>query len=389
MSLFSLLTRRNGLRRKTAHKGRPGFRPTLEELEGRWVPSDFSISVNPSNVRILQAGSSGTASVATATTAGTAEIVALSASGLPSGATASFSPASVTSGASSNLTLTTSASTPTGTFTVTITGTASSGSHTTTLSLTIGPITLVVTNTNDTGVSGDGSLRGEIAAAAGGDMIEFARPVYGKKITLDPTKGPLTINKNLDIEGPVSNLVSISGNNATEVFEIDSGTVTLSGLMIKQGGPAFASGTFGGGIDNFGVLTVSQCTVSDNSAGNGGGIFNEPGATLTVSSCRLSANSAINGGGINNDGGTVTISNSTLSGNSAGQGGGIFNGGTLTISDSTLSGNAANQGGGIYNDGGATLFVLDNSTIRHNTPDDVKNLGVLHQDNTSTIGIID
>ena len=53
------------------------------------------------------------------------------------------------------------------------------------------------------------------------------------------------------------------------------------------------------------------------------------------------------GGGILN-GGTLTVSNSTLSGNSAGlDGGGIHNGGTLTVSGSTLSGNSASYGGGI------------------------------------------
>jgi hypothetical protein len=50
------------------------------------------------------------------------------------------------------------------------------------------PSTLAVTNTSDTGVSGDGSLRGEIAAASG-DTIEFAGSVHGQTITL--TSGEL------------------------------------------------------------------------------------------------------------------------------------------------------------------------------------------------------
>jgi serine protease len=98
--------------------------------------NDFSIGVSPTS-RSVVVGSSTTATVSTATTSGSAQSVALSASGLPTGASASFSPASVTSGGSSTLTIQTSASTPAGTFPVTITGSAASGSHATSLSLTV------------------------------------------------------------------------------------------------------------------------------------------------------------------------------------------------------------------------------------------------------------
>ena len=49
--------------------------------------------------------------------------------------------------------------------------------------------------------------------------------------------------------------------------------------------------------------------------------------------------------------GNVTVTDSTISGNSAGRdGGGICAGGTLTVTDSTISGNSAGgDGGGIYN----------------------------------------
>src|SRR5207253_9008400 len=100
------------------------------------VANDFSIAANPSSLSITQ-GSSGTSTMSTAVTSGTAQPVALSASGLPSGATASFNPASVSSGGSSTLTIATPASTPTGTSTVTVTGTGTSATHSTTVSLTV------------------------------------------------------------------------------------------------------------------------------------------------------------------------------------------------------------------------------------------------------------
>jgi len=98
--------------------------------------SDFSVSVNPTNVSVA-AGSNATATVSTAVTSGSSESVALSASGVPSGVTASFNPSTVNSGSSSTLTFTASASATAGTYSVTITGTGSTGSHTATLTLSV------------------------------------------------------------------------------------------------------------------------------------------------------------------------------------------------------------------------------------------------------------
>jgi subtilisin family serine protease len=98
--------------------------------------NDFSISVSPASGSVT-AGGSTTATVSTATTSGSAQTVTFSATGLPSGATASFNPGSVTSGGSSTLTISTSAGTPAGGYTITITGAGSSATHTTTFSLTV------------------------------------------------------------------------------------------------------------------------------------------------------------------------------------------------------------------------------------------------------------
>ena len=98
--------------------------------------NDFSVAVSPT-AGSTAPGGSVTATVATATTNGSAQSVSLAASGLPSGATASFSPATVTSGGSSTLTISTSASTPAGTYSVTVTGSAASGTKTATYPLTV------------------------------------------------------------------------------------------------------------------------------------------------------------------------------------------------------------------------------------------------------------
>ena len=66
------------------------------------------------------------------------------------------------------------------------------------------PSTLTVRSLYDgSGIMpGDGSLRGEIAAAQSGDTIQFASNLAGGTIYL--TAGELLINKNLTIEGLTS-----------------------------------------------------------------------------------------------------------------------------------------------------------------------------------------
>ncbi len=98
--------------------------------------NDFSIAASPAGVSVAP-GAAATTTVSTAVTGGSAQSVAFSASGLPAGASASFSPTSVTAGGSSTLTLQTSTSTPVGTYSVTVTGAGASVSHATTVSLTV------------------------------------------------------------------------------------------------------------------------------------------------------------------------------------------------------------------------------------------------------------
>src|SRR6267143_1168400 len=99
-------------------------------------PPDFSLSLSPSS-ETLTAGSSTTYSVTASAKNGFNGTVSFSASGLPSGAGASFNPTSVTGSGSSTMTVTTSASTPAGTYTITITGASPGLTHTTTVSLTV------------------------------------------------------------------------------------------------------------------------------------------------------------------------------------------------------------------------------------------------------------
>jgi len=199
--------------------------------------------------------------------------------------------------------------------------------------------------------SGSGSLRAAIFTANNNsdptNTITFAPSLAGRTITL--TTGELAITKSLTISGPGANLLTISGNNTSRVFDISGGkTVTIAGLTIAHGKAAT-----GGGIDNAGTLTLTNSTLANNQAVGGmggGGILNEASARLTLDHDALTGNLAttsvgsdVFGGGLLNLG-VATVTSSTFKGNQAlGGGSGTFFGGSV--------------GGGIDNFGGATLIV--------------------------------
>ncbi len=101
---------------------------------------DFTVSASPSS-QTVTAGNPTTYTVTVGSQNSFSSAVSLSISGLPTGASGSFSPNPVTppanSSANSTLTVTTSTSTPAGTYTLTITGTSGSLSHPTTVQLVV------------------------------------------------------------------------------------------------------------------------------------------------------------------------------------------------------------------------------------------------------------
>ena len=214
-----------------------------------------------------------------------------------------------------------------------------------------------------------------------GDTVFFATGLNG---TITFTSGQLVVNKSIFINGPAANVLSVSGNNASRVFMIGAGkTVAISGLTIQNGN---ANGNSGGAIYNdHSTLTVDSCTLSNNSADNGGAAYNDGGngdATLTLKELHPQCEPGRRGRGralqyrnIRRKWATLTLINSTLSGNTADSGGAIFNigigfpgVGTLTVSHSTFSGNSATSGngGGIYNAGGfgSALLYICNTILK-------------------------
>jgi hypothetical protein len=229
-----------------------------------------------------------------------------------------------------------------------------------------------------------------ISLASSGDSIMVAAATYGEN---------LTISKSLNIIGSNASTTIINGvsiNNTVVTISNSAARVNLSQLTIRNG-----HAQNGGGIYNSGTLTISHCVVSGNFASTsvryesaaGGGIYNS--GTLTINNCVVSDNFAsasvmfasAAGGGIYGAG-NLTINNSTISGNVASEfffnpgGGGIVVGGLTTINHSTISGNAGSPGG---IDSSRTLTIY-NTTISGNSGSGIRSSGTLTINNTTISG---
>jgi len=109
--------------------------------------SDFSMALFPATGTVAAPGSvSTTVSTDNTTPSSPPQSIALSASGLPTGVTASFSATPVTAGTPSTLTLTVASNTATGTYPILVTGTGAS-THSVTFTLTVsGPPSSSIVN---------------------------------------------------------------------------------------------------------------------------------------------------------------------------------------------------------------------------------------------------
>jgi uncharacterized membrane protein len=96
----------------------------------------FTLSASPASVSVVQ-GNSGSSTITSTVVDGFSSAVALTASGLPTGVTATFSPTSITGSGTSSLTLAVASTTATGTYTITVTGTGGGITQTATVSLTV------------------------------------------------------------------------------------------------------------------------------------------------------------------------------------------------------------------------------------------------------------
>ena len=245
-----------------------------------------------------------------------------------------------------------------------------------------------VTTRADENTPGDGlcSLREAISAVnspqpasdcsgagEGSNVISLGPGIY--RLSLPSPGEDSNAGGDLDIAGTVRNL-TIAGvaegvttidaaGLGDRVMDVAGGAsvsisdLTISGGRAPAGAPgggsaAGAKGESGGGIGNFGSLTLTRVVVANNEAGEGGGHpdpLNGPAGP---------GGPGGDGGGIYN-GGTLTLIDSEViydgagagapgaglsyDGGAGGAGGGIYNAGALTLTGSTVVADSAGQGG--------------------------------------------
>jgi CSLREA domain-containing protein len=257
---------------------------------------------------------------------------------------------------------------------------------------------ITVTNAND---SGPGSLRDAITFAGSGTTIDFSPALNGQTIGL--TSGALIVPHGVTISGPGASQLTINGNNADTVFDIEApdqlDEVTISGLTLTGGA---SSGSSGGGAifaNSVNALTLNGDTITGNSAdisssdSGGGGVFTDATTITTITNSTVTNNtvtstdatsSSHGGGGIYNDGGALLVSGSVVSGNAVKQtstsnpgtdgGGGIYdNGDGLTLTNSSVDNNSVTMDTTRGSDGGAGVYengdtlAITGSTINGNS----------------------
>ena len=209
------------------------------------TPPDFTLSASPSSLSVAPGGSTSY-TVAINPTGGFTGQVSLSVSGLPSGASGSFTPNPATT--SSTLALTTSASTPGGTYTLTITG-VSGKTHSTTVSLTVASsVTVTYDNRVSSGIQfgvttvttpaftiGSGTNRAAMimVAMSGNRATNITASLGGVNGTVIPgtDSGTTAAIRTLifQVIGPPSGSQTAAVSWTNGALNVDVGVITVSG----------------------------------------------------------------------------------------------------------------------------------------------------------------
>jgi hypothetical protein len=334
--------------------------------------ANFSTLASPDSLTV-DAGSSGTTTVTTQVFDGFSSAVSLSASGLPSGVTATFSPSSIAApgSGSSSLTLDVGGSATAGTHSFTITGSGGGVTSTAGASLTIAssgvPSFSLSDNPTAVTVAAGGSGQSTVTAAISGGFnaaislsasglptgvtasfnpTSIAAPGSGSStLTLSAASGAAAGSYTITISGTGGGLTETTSVSLTVTASSSpafSLAVSPASVSVAQGGTgtATATTTVSGGFDAAISLSASGLPAGATASFNPSSIA-APGAGTAAMTISVGASTAVGvytvtvtatGGGLTN---TATVS---LSVTSAGSGQLIVDGG---FESATKSGNSA------------------------------------------------
>ncbi|MCP4110168.1 MAG: hypothetical protein GY749_32370, partial [Desulfobacteraceae bacterium] len=214
-----------------------------------------------------------------------------------------------------------------------------------------------------------------IDAASDGDTVRI--------LSAEHTEEGIIVSKSLTIQGTGSGTTTVQahadrGQATNRVFEILTNTVvTIEGMTIRHGnapdgtdgvnaGDSGVTGGHGGGIYNAGTLTLTDCMIAENDAGNGGSGATGDSGTAGADGAKGDNGPAPEGAfcnpvwmtcctekapphGCNGKDGVVgeygANGQAGGDGGDGGDGGGVYTTGILTLTDCTFSNNSAGNGG--------------------------------------------
>ncbi len=210
----------------------------------------------------------------------------------------------------------------------------------------------------------------------------------------------LTTTANIVIEGDDKATTTLSGGDNDTVLTVTGGKLSVARVRIDRGRARGAGNASKGGAilcDGGAKVTVTDSTLTNNSAFDGGAIYSENGCGVTATDVVFTDNTA------GDDGGTICayndvdirLSGVTIEGGSARDGGAIYvYDGELDITDSVLSDNTAAMIGGAVVSYESRMTVSD-TTFRGNGAEDggaILNVGdatlerVSFSDNVAEVG---
>jgi len=171
------------------------------------------------------------------------------------------------------------------------------------------------------------------------------------------------------------NLITLDGGGTTRLFSVNAvGALELHNITLSRG---FASP--GGAINNAGLLTIANSTLTGHlTYSYGGAIYNSGVATITNSSLTNNNAAASFGGGVyNHESGILSVISSYFGNNFGGLVcGGIYNVGTTTVQEVTFDSNTGGHAGAIINFG---HLLVDHSVFTNNKSS-VGNGGAIHNE---------
>ena len=176
------------------------------------------------------------------------------------------------------------------------------------------------------------TIQAGINAANPGDTVLVADGTYVENINLDSS---ITVRS---VNGAASTVINGGGSRTVQI-----GDGIIDGFTITGGGGTDWNNGSGIGVEGSSFPTIKNCIVKENTAiGAGGGIFCDVNSSPTIANCIIVNNAVLNdeygnnlGGGIYCNGDSVNITNCTIFENTASNGMGIYAGTCYACDGST------------------------------------------------------